>query len=332
MKLAARLLKVSANILKQALTAGLQRHETLHRAQGADGVGHFNFKSKAGGMGNSYNGYSWNQREQILHAQKRIAPDDPRLSYMQSTSPCEICADPGNSDHPVNQWHSEDYSRPYLFSPPATFIVCNVCHLRLHTRFPDKDGKVSDWKVYLAHLGSGGYGREFTTHSRKERLAWQAQLDAGEAITLVGKRPRKLTGREWWQTLSLDPESLNAPWARPRPWDERPSTAEYRAALQKVQPTILEMALLRTHANSPKRCATMRQLADKVFSSPSPFAANLMYGRLAHRLADALSSTWVPKKRVDQSNMWMTTIAEGWKPPGKEFEWVMVPDLASIFC
>ena len=283
-------------------------------------------------MGNSYNGYSWKQREEILHAQKRLAPDDPQLSYMRSTGPCEICGDPGDSEHPVKQWHSEDYSRPYVFSPPATFLVCNVCHLRLHKRFPDESGKESDWKVYLAHLKSGGYGREFTEYPRKQRLAWQTQIEAGETITLSSRHPRELTGREWWQTLSLDRESLEAPWARPRPWIERPSTDEYRVALNQVQPSNSEMALLRVHANSPRRCATMRQLADTVFSSPAPSTANLMYGLLAHRLADALPLKWTPEKRQDGSESWMTTVAEGWQPPGKkEFEWVMVPDLASLF-
>ncbi len=284
-------------------------------------------------MGNSYNGYSWKQREEIIHAKNHMAPDDPQLSYMQRKGACEICADPGDSEHPVNQWHSEDYSRPYLFSPPATFMVCNACHLRLHKRFPNKSGKSSDWIVYLAHLRSGGYGREFTTYPRKDRLAWQAQIEAGEPLTLSSKHPRELTGREWWQALSLDRESLDAPWARPRPLIARPSTDQYKAALDQIHPSRREMALLRAHANSPRRCATMRQLADEVFSSPSPSAANLMYGRLAHRLADALGSKSIPGKREDGSNIWMTTVAEGWQPPDKkEFEWVMILDLAAIFC
>lgn len=281
-------------------------------------------------MGNSYNGYSWKQREEILRAHKRLAPNDPQLAYIRSKGPCEICGDPGDPGHPP-QWHSEDYSRPYLFSPPATFILCNVCHARIHKRFPDESGKPSDWKVFLVHLRSGGYGREFVGHPRRERLEWQAQIDAGETITPPSRRQRELTGQEWWQTLSLDPESLEAPWARPRPWIARPSTNEYKAALDLVQPTSAEIAILKAHANFPRRCATMRQLADSALSSMSPSQANLMYGKLAHRFAEALAMKWVPEKREDGSPMWMTTVAEGWQPMGREFEWVMVSNLATIF-
>lgn len=279
-------------------------------------------------MGNPYNGYSWEQREDILRAEKRLARNDPLLAYQQSKGPCEICGDPG----PHAQWHSEDYSRPYLFSPPAAFILCNVCHQRLHKRFPDKNGKSSDWKVFLAHVRSGGYGREFTAYPRQVRLAWQAQIDAGETITLHCERRRELTGQEWWQTLSLDTESLEAPWAHQRPWLERPSTEEYRVALDRIRSTSGELALLQAHANFPRRCATMRQLAGRALSSTSPSEANLMYGKLAHRLADALASKWVPEKRKDGSPMWMTTVAEGWQPTGREFEWVMVSNVAAIFC
>ena len=282
-------------------------------------------------MGNSYNGYTWKQREEILHARERLEPNSPRRFYMQSKGPCEICGDPGEPSHPLTQRHSEDYSRPYLFCPPATYILCNVCHSRLHKRFPNQSGKSSDWKVYLAHLRSGGYGREFTAYSLKERGAWQTQIEAGKSITLQSEHPRELTGQEWWQILSLDRESLDAPWARPRPWIERPSTEAYKAALEQVQPNSEELALLKAHANSARRCATMRQLAGSALSSCLPSDANSKYGKLAHRLADALGSAWVPEKRKDGTFKWMTTVAEGWKPVKREFEWVMIPNLAAIF-
>lgn len=282
-------------------------------------------------MGSSYNGYSWKQREGILRAEKRLARDDPLLAYLQSKGPCEICNDPGAPNAPHTQWHSEDYSMPYLFSPPATYILCTVCHQRLHKRFPSEAGMPSDWDVFLAHVRSGGYGREFTSYPRAARLAWKAQIVAGETVNLHSAHPRKLSGQEWWQNLSLDPESMTAPWARPRPWLARPLTDEYKAALSRVRPSGGELALLRAHANFPRRCATMRQLAASALNSTLPSQANLIYGTLAHRLADALASKWAPEMREDESPIWMSTIAEGWQPAGREFEWVMVPSLTSIF-
>lgn len=282
-------------------------------------------------MGNSYNGYSWQQRSKILQEEKRLtqAGDLEPLSYLLSKRPCEVCGDPGRPGQAF-QSHSEDYSPPYSFRPPESFIICAVCHARLHKRFPDASGKPSDWLVFLAHLNSGGYGHEFTKlYSLEKRKAWHASIEAGQCVSLPTLRDRRLTGREWWQTLTLDPESLIAPWARPRPWLPRPPLQDYRAALGQLQLTDDEMALLRYHAGLPRRCATMRHLAERVLSSKSPSHANLIYGKFAHRLAAALE--WEPERRADGSPVWMTVIAEGWQPVGREFEWVMVPSLAAIY-
>ena len=307
---------------------------------------------------NPYNGYTWKQREAIIPAHKRLEQigDLEPLAYLLSKGPCEVCGDPGETE-PPKQSHSEDYSPPYRFSPPATFIVCAVCHLRLHKRFPDKSGKPSDWRLFLAHLRSGGYGREFTSwYSLEKRRAWQAQIEAGDFVSLPSPRQRKLTGeewwqtgatlqttspvqrhltgKEWWQTLTLDPESLIATWARPRPWYPHPEMHIYQAALDQIQPTQDELALLKFHARFPRRCATMRQLADGALSSKSYSHANLIYGKLAHRLAIAmneLGANWEPEHREDGSPIWMTSIAEGWQLVDREFEWVMVPTLAPLF-
>ncbi|MBS0512919.1 MAG: hypothetical protein JSR42_17265 [Proteobacteria bacterium] len=282
-------------------------------------------------MGNFYNGYSWQQREGILREEKRLRKtgDLEPLSYLVDKKSCEVCDDPGRAGQAF-QWHSEDYSPPYSFRPPETFIICAVCHSRLHKRFPDASGKPSDWPLFVAHLKSGGYGREFTElYSLEERKAWLAQIKAGRTVSLPSLRERPLTGKEWWQTLTLDPESLIAPWARPRPWLPRPPPQDYRAELDQLQLTDDEIALLRCHAGLEHRCATMRQLAECVLSSKSPSHANLIYGKLAHRLAAALG--WEPERRADGSPIWRTVIAEGWQPVGREFEWVMVPSLAAIY-
>ena len=233
-----------------------------------------------------------------------------------------------SSSQNQSQYPTEDYSQPFSLRPPETFILCNVCHSRIHKRFPDKNGKASDWTVFLAHLSSGGYGREFTQYPRATRLAWQAQIEEGKSITLQSQHKRQLTGHEWWQTLTLDPESLLAPWARPRPWRERPSTEKFRAASDQNHPTERELALLRAHANFPRRCATMRRLAKHALSSEFPATANLAYGNLARKLADALSSIWSRERPEDD---WMSIVAEGWRPVGREYEWVMVPSLARLF-
>ncbi|MFD1694957.1 hypothetical protein [Roseibium aestuarii] len=67
----------------------------------------------------------------------------------------------------------------------------------------------------------------------------------------------------------------------------------------------------------------MRTLADLALTSDQPKTANLIYGSLARRLTALLD--WVPDKRADGSPIWMSLLAEGWTPPGREYELTMVP-------
>ena len=274
-------------------------------------------------MGNFYNGYSWKEREAILHEQKRLEKQgniEP-LSYLKKNPPCDVCADPK-----ANGWHSEDYSLPFLFKPPASFAVCTACHLRLHKRFQAPH----EWQVFLAHLSSGGYACEFTAlYSKKQRDTWAAEVQVGKVPTLPKIRTRALSGTEWWLRITLDRESLQAAWARPRPLRPRPTSEAYQAAIAQLALTPKETAMLVTHANSPKRAVTMRHLSERVFASSSPSVANAQYGALAHRLCEQLA--WLPDKRADGSAIWMSAVAEGWQPEGREFEWVMVPTLAVLY-
>lgn len=275
-------------------------------------------------MGAYYNGYSWKQREGILEEYKRLIRADTTqaLGYLLKKSSCEICAD---SDSSI-AWHSEDYSRPYLFSPPATFNICAVCHLRLHKRF----NQPREWLLYLEHLKSGGFGWEFVKlYSVHQRNAWIDSSSNGSHIDLPHIRRRHLTSFEWWLSLSLDPESLVAPWARPRPWRPRPSTDVFKAALATVKTSASELALLTAHARSPRRTATMRQLALEALGSDNPQIANLLYGRLCRRLSELLP--WTPDRRSDGSPIWLSIVAEGWQPPKREFEWILVPSLQVLF-
>ena len=67
----------------------------------------------------------------------------------------------------------------------------------------------------------------------------------------------------------------------------------------------------------------MRMLAQAALGKGDPKSANLLYGRLAGRLTSLLQ--WEPDLRDDGSPIWMSLLAEGWYPPGREYEWTMVP-------
>lgn len=282
-------------------------------------------------MHEPYNGYSWQQRARILGEKKRLATigDTTSLAYLNSGAPCAICADPGEEE-PPGQWHSEDYSAPFLLAPPATYIVCNTCHTRLHKRFPGSVDKPTDWVLFVLFLSSGGYGREFTQrYSSKKRQQMLATLSQGGEVSFPQVRSRDTIETQWWQQLSVDPESKIAAWARPRPLRPRPSIEDFRSALMQIAPTETELAFLRVHANAPQRRLTMRDAAMAVYQRPLPVLANRCYGALARRLATATG--WSPDKRSDGSPVWMSTVAEGWQPAGSEFEWILVPQLLALF-
>lgn len=133
-------------------------------------------------------------------------------------------------------------------------------------------------------------------------------------------------GSSWWRSLTLDPESLVAPWARPRPLRPRPDASAFLRAVASLPLSGCQMVLLRAHAAAPKRTATMRHLARLALDSDSPKTANLIYGKLARQLTSILD--WKPDRRKDGSPIWMSLIAEGWYPPGREYEWTMVSSFA----
>lgn len=271
-------------------------------------------------MGNYYNGYSWTQRAEILKAERRLrkSGDLEALAYYAGPHPCDICGDPDR-----RQWHSEDYSKPFIFRPPATFAICGCCHLRLHGRF----AAPAMWVTFLAHVRSGGYGREFTSlYGKRQRDDWARRCGEGAAPVLPSIRPRPLAGDEWWQRLTLNPEALKAAWARPRPLRPRPDAASYRAAVKAIS-TPAAVALLTFHAMQPNRATTMRRLAAEVLGTDVPSSAERQYVTLANKLCHGLP--WEPDRAVDGSLAWMSVIAEGWMPEGREVEWVMVPALVA---
>src|SRR4051794_16148201 len=111
------------------------------------------------------------------------------------------------------------------------------------------------------------------------------------------------------ESLTLDPESLIAAWAHPRPLRPRPDAAAYKNAFSEVQPTADELNILRYHAAKPRRSVGMRRIAEDVLSSGNPTTANLAYGRFARRLCSALG--FKPDRREDDSEIWMSAVAEG---------------------
>ncbi|GLQ39771.1 hypothetical protein GCM10007908_33910 [Rhizobium albus] len=262
-----------------------------------------------------YNGYSWAQRMKIIPAFRKLTGKDAPFDG----EPCSIC---GDRERAPGEWHSEDYSEPYSFEPPESYPVCKSCHMRLHKRFNAPPG---EWALFCLHLDAGGYGAEFaklrTPPVRRELCE---RLVRGDHVDLPAIRFRRIQD-DWWRHLTLDPESLEAPWARPRPLRQRPDTEQFLAALTALGPSEKQRRLLKAHASAPRRTASMRALALEALGKNEPATANLIYGTLAHRLTERLN--FKPDQRDDGSPVWMSIIAEGWYPPRREFEWTMVPSL-----
>lgn len=274
--------------------------------------------------GASYNGYTWRQRDLILKAYHR---GDAGPDFTLPGKPCGLCGDP---DRAQNEWHSEDYSQPFSFEPPQTYPICKPCHLRLHKRF---NQPAEEWELFCRHLDAGGYGREFVpTYPVPQRRVLCEQIAEGEEVHVAPIRPRTIADA-WWRGLTLDPESLDAPWARPRPLRARPDEDAYREALRLAALSETEWAMLRFHARAHRRTVTMRDVAREVLGKSNPSSANLAYGRLAKRIGEQLD--WEPDLRDDGTPFWMSVIAEGWQPPSpkgtkREYELVMVPVMAEL--
>jgi len=271
----------------------------------------------------SYNGYDSRWRNRILRAYHRgeAGPDFTLVGKV-----CALCGDP---DRKATEWHSEDYSEPFLFEPPATYPMCSSCHGRLHKRF---DQPVEHWQLFRLHVLGGGYGREFTKlYSKGERDRLAAGLATGEQIALPTIRPR-LSTDDWWLDLSLDPESREAAWARPRPLRPRPDTGAFSRTIGALNLADQDRRILRAHAAASRRSLGMQAIALAVLGGGTAQTANLIYGKLAKKLCQHLQ--WIPDRREDGSEIWMSVVAEGWQPSpieGKrrDYEWVMVPSLAA---
>lgn len=154
-----------------------------------------------------YNGYTPKERGRKLRASYRIFPN--RTHPLYGAKGCQIC---GNPACPVEP-HTEDYSLPYLWDNPAEYAVCKTCHGRLHKRFKAP----AAWEAYKRHIKRGGYGADLKDSGllREVRLLAQA-IGRGENRALSVLRDY-IPGDSWWDSLTMDPASLTALWARPRP-------------------------------------------------------------------------------------------------------------------
>ena len=157
----------------------------------------------------AYNAYTGLERDKKYQEYKRLR----KLGQaVPNQGPCQLCGDPTVEV----EAHTEDYSRPYRWLPPAEYMICRFCHGWLHKRF----GKGrDDWIDFKSHVRRGGYGAEFASSVvRPERdKAVSCRASGVEYIWKVslGRTPRD--GRDWWEQLTTCEESKVAPSSRPRP-------------------------------------------------------------------------------------------------------------------
>jgi hypothetical protein len=155
-----------------------------------------------------YNGYSEKERNAKGRARAQLLRNGVIPAH---PSDCMLCGDP---DVPV-EGHSEDYSEPYLWEPPALYWLCHHCHRgKLHRRFL----KPSLWHAYLEHIRRGGYARDLKDPEiGKEFESFHTAQKRGNPGTLRQLRDRPgLRAEEWWDTLTMDAASLTDSRARPR--------------------------------------------------------------------------------------------------------------------
>jgi hypothetical protein len=131
-----------------------------------------------------------------------------------AVGPCALCGD--HDPKTVFEYHDEDYSIPYLWTEPATYVLCRNYHVyRLHQRF----ARPVAWLAFLAHVRRGGYARDLKDPKIKSEVdACCKAIRTGQTFELQSLRPYSGTvGQEWFTRLRLDVESLTDPAARPRP-------------------------------------------------------------------------------------------------------------------
>lgn len=145
--------------------------------------------------GNSYNGYSPEERDKKFKTLQQLI----RKGILPlATGPCALCNDP---DSPV-EYHSEDYSEPFLWTPPAMYCLCRNCHRdKLHKRYWRQDA----WHAFIAHIRRGGYAKDLKdTTIKREVNSYRLALVNCSTFTLRQLRPyNQVIGEEWFVELAL---------------------------------------------------------------------------------------------------------------------------------
>lgn len=155
-----------------------------------------------------YNGYTPQERNRKLRASYKVFPGRSHPYYQ---GPCHMCGDPSSPVEP----HSEDYAEPYRWERPAEYALCKTCHGRLHKRFKSPFA----WEAYKLHMRRGGYGSDLKSPPIARQVSQLAKaLQRGVPFALAPLRqPRQPSASDaWWESLTIDPASLTAAWARPR--------------------------------------------------------------------------------------------------------------------
>lgn len=143
-----------------------------------------------------YNGFSPEDRGRMVGETRRKSASGelPPLS-----GPCALCGE----EQGKFQYHSEDYTEPWSWEPPATYVTCKSCHSRLHKRFDDPMG----WEAFKAHIRRGGTSTELQDPAhRAEVLAVREAVRKGQPVPhLQVLRSREIPPDIWWEHLSPDP-------------------------------------------------------------------------------------------------------------------------------
>jgi hypothetical protein len=145
----------------------------------------------------SYNGFSAAERAANGAALRREIASG---SVPAATGPCALCGDP----RARVEYHSEDYSKPYRWTPPAAYPLCLACHRnKLHKRFAQPEV----WEAFKAHVRRGGYASDLKRADvAQEFRQCVAAIRAGDRFQLKVLRPYSpAPGTEWWAGLSTKP-------------------------------------------------------------------------------------------------------------------------------